>query len=154
MGSEMCIRDRGIQAGWFPVLPDTKNRRSYLNIDDLKSAIWMVAKRPEANGKTYIVAGPRPYSGREVCDIILSLSPQPKISWKVSEKYLRYTGSLGDLAKRFLLRSFPVHSGTVSRLLDSECYSSLRIQKELGWKPKISLKEGLKMLLVNQIGDA
>lgn len=144
---------KGIQAGWFPILPDTKNRRSFLNIEDLINAIWIVIKRPEANGKIYIVADPRPYSGREVCDIILSLSPQSKISWYVSEKYLRYLGQCGNLAKRFLMRSFPVDSEVVSRLLDSECYSPSLIQHELGWEPKVDLKEGLKILLTSQIGD-
>lgn len=145
---------KGIQAGWFPILPDTKNQRSFLNIEDLINAIWMVIKRPEANGKIYIVADTKCYSGRAVCELIRSSLPQSKMFWNISERQLRYVGRLGDLLGHILFRPFLVNSEVVSRLLDSECYSSKRIQDELGWYPKIGLKDGLKIFLTNQTGEA
>ena len=145
---------KGIQAGWFPILPDTENRRSFLNIKDLIDAIWMVAKRSEANGKIYIVADTQCYSGRAICELIRASLPQSRMPWIISEKQLRYVGKLGDLLGKFLFRPFPVNSEVVSRLIDSECYSSNRIQTELGWQPKIGLQEGLKMLLTNSADKA
>ena len=144
---------KGIQAGWFPILPDTKNQRSFLNIEDLIDAIWLVAKRPEANGKIYIVADTQCYSGRAVCEIIRSSLPQSKIFWNISERQLRYVGRLGDLLGHFLSRPFPINSEIVSRLIDSECYLPTLIQNELGWQPKINLQKGLKIFLARQIGD-
>lgn len=138
---------KGIQMGWFPILPDTGNLRSFLNIDDLVNAIWLAAERSEANGKTYIVAYPKPHSGREVCELVRSMTPKKVISWNVSEKSLRNIGKIGDMLSSLFHRKLPINSHVVSRLLDSEHYTPARIQRELGWQPKVDLKKGLQKLL-------
>ncbi|MCZ7655575.1 MAG: NAD-dependent epimerase/dehydratase family protein [Rhodocyclaceae bacterium] len=61
---------RGIRAGWFPPLPDSGNRRSLVHVEDVVAAMGMVAQAPAANGRTYIVADPKAYSGREIYDAI------------------------------------------------------------------------------------
>jgi hypothetical protein len=40
-----------------------------------------------------------------------------------------------------------LNSEVVSRLLDSACYSPERIERELGWRAKLGLVEGLREML-------
>jgi nucleoside-diphosphate-sugar epimerase len=35
----------------------------------------------------------------------------------------------------------------IARLLDSECYAPTRLERELGWRARIGLMEGLREML-------
>lgn len=130
---------RGIRAGWFPPLPETGNRRSLVHVDDVVEVIRLVAERPEANGRTYIVADPHAYSGREIYDAIRAVLRAPTLRWSVPAGILRAAGCLnGRLGE------------IVDRLIGSACYSPARIERELGWRARVGLEAGLReMLLIN-----
>lgn len=138
---------RGLGVGWFPVLPETGNRRSLVHVQDVVTAIRVVADRPEANQQTYIVADPVSYSGRELCDAIRSVKSARGFSWSVPAWALRFGGKMGDLSGQLFCRQMPINSEVVSRLLDSECYSPALIESDLGWRAKICLTDGLGEML-------
>lgn len=140
---------RALRAGWFPRLPETGNRRSLIHVDDVVAVMRLVAGRSEANGRTYIVADPCAYSGRELCEAILAVLPAPTFSWNAPAWALRLGGKAGDIAGKLLQRSLPLNSEMVSRLLDSECYSPARIRQELGWQAQIDLSDGLREMLLH-----
>ncbi len=145
---------RGIQRGWFPPLPETGNKRSLVHVDDVVDAMRMVALRPEANGRTYIVAGLDAYSGRQLYDAIRAVLGMPSGRWAVPAWVLRGSGLLGDGVGRLTGRAFPLNSEVVARLLGSECYSPARIEAELGWKARIGLLDGLREMLVGSTPKA
>lgn len=133
---------RGIRAGWFPPLPETGNRRSLVHVDDVVSVMRLVAEAPAANGRTYIVADPRAYSGREIYDAIRAasaagaVSPAATFRWSVPAGVLRVAGRLnGRLGE------------IIDRLIGSACYSPARIERELGWRAKVRLEAGLREML-------
>ena len=127
---------RAIQAGWFPPLPETGNRRSLVHVQDVAEVMRLVAARPEANGRTYIIADARAYSGREIQDAIRAVLRAPTLRWSVPAGVLlaagRLNGRLGEI---------------VDRLIGSACYSPARIERELGWRARIGLTEGLREML-------
>lgn len=131
---------RAIQAGWFPPLPDTGNRRSLVHVQDVVEVMRLVAERPEANGRTYIVADSRAYSGREIYQAIRAALSQGAVSpaptFTVPAGLLRAAGRLnGRLGE------------IVDRLIGSACYSPARIEHELGWRARIGLTKGLREML-------
>jgi UDP-glucose 4-epimerase len=138
---------RGIRAGWFPRLPDTGNRRSLVHVDDVVTVARLVADAPAANGRTYIVADTRPYSGREISDTIRAVPPRLTFSWGVPASVLRAGAVLGDVLERVTNRALPMNSEAVSRLLGSACYSPARIQHELGWRAAVGLADGVREML-------
>lgn len=130
---------RGIRAGWFPPLPETGNKRSLVHVDDVVEVMRLVAERAEANGRTYIVADPHTYSGREIYDAIRAVLRKPTLSWSVSAGILRAAGRLnGQIGE------------VVDRLIGSACYSPARIERELGWRAKVGLEAGLHEMLVSK----
>jgi UDP-glucose 4-epimerase len=143
---------QGLRAGWFPRLPDTGNRRSLVHVDDVVSAVRHVADHASANGRTFIVAGPQAYSGKELCDAILVVTGKPRLSWSAPAWVLRLGGRFGDGVGAISGRTLPLTSEIVARLLDSECYSPARIEKELGWRAQIDLRMGLEDMLGLQGG--
>ena len=140
---------KALRAGWFPCLPETGNHRSLVHVDDVIASMRLVAERPEANGRTYIVADPRAYSGQELCEAILAVSPSPTFIWSVPAWALRLGGKIGDGVGALLQRPLPLNSEVVSRLLDSECYSPARIEQELGWQAQVGLMDGLREMLTS-----
>lgn len=127
---------RGIRAGWFPPLPETGNRRSLVHVDDVVEVMRLVAQRPEANGRTYIVADPHPYSSREIYDVLRAVLQKPPLHWGVPAAMFRAAGSLGGR-----------YAEIVGRLLGSACYTPGRIERELGWRARIGLAEGVREML-------
>lgn len=137
----------GIRSGWFPRLPDTGNKRSLVHVDDVVAAIRFVAEAPTANGRIYIVADPRPYSGREICDAIRAVPPELTRYWGLPASLLRAGAVAGDLLGRVAGRPMPINSEVVQRLLGSACYSPTRIERELGWRAGIGLRDGVREML-------
>lgn len=141
---------RGIRAGWFPPLPETGNRRSLIHVNDVIDVIRLVAVRPEANAKTYIVANLRANSGREIYDALRAGFGLPCRKWSVPVPMLEAGGMLGDWAGRLLHWPLPMNTEVVDRLLGSACYSPARIEQELGWQAKVGLKDGVREMLGNE----
>lgn len=139
---------RAIRAGWFPPLPETGNRRSLVHVDDVLAAMRLVAERPEANRRTYIVADPQSYSGRALYDALrAAVAVSPAQTFRVPAGVLKAGGKVGDVLGRVLHRPLPLNSEVVERLLGSACYSPARIERELGWRAQVGLAEGLKEML-------
>ncbi len=138
---------RGIRAGWFPPLPETHNRRSLVHVEDVVTAMRLVAESPAANGRTYIVADRQAYSGRQIYDTIREVLGKGAVRRRVPADFLRFGGRLGDGLGALLRRPLPLNSEVVERLLDSACYSPARIERELGWRAKIGLAEGVREML-------
>lgn len=138
---------RGIRAGWFPPLPDTGNRRSLVHVDDVVAAMRLVAQAPAANGRTYIVADPKAYSGREIYDAIRAAVGRAPARWRVPAALLRSGGWLGDGLGKLAGRTLPLNSEVTERLLGSACYSPARIERELGWHAGIGLDAGVREML-------
>jgi UDP-glucose 4-epimerase len=138
---------RGIRAGWFPRLPETGNRRSLVHVSDVVSAMRLVAQAPEAKGQTYIIADPRPYSGREIYDTISGVSRRLTLGWAAPEVLLRVGAWAGDVSGRLTSRPMPLNSEVVGRLLGSACYLPGRIERQLGWRAKVGLAAGVREML-------
>ena len=128
---------RAIRAGWFPPIPDTGNMRSLVHIQDVVDVVRLVAKRAEANSKTYIVADSQVYSTRELYLFLrtaLGLSPEPLFTLPAG-----LFRAAGQVSSRL--------GEIVDRLMESSCYCPLRIEQELGWRARINLENGLNEML-------
>lgn len=135
---------RLVRKGWFPPLPETGNHRSLVHVDDVVDVMRLVAEDDRASGRTYIVTGPQDPSGRELFDAMRRALGLPPCQWAVPESALRLAAHCGDGLERLFKRRFPLDSEVLDRLLGSAWYSSARIERELGWRAKVSLAEGLR----------
>lgn len=145
---------RAIDAGWFPPLPETANRRSLVHVSDVVDAMRLVAVTAAARGKTYIVADPLAYSGREIYDAICVVLRKPIPKWNIPVNMLRLAGRIGDMAGTLTHSSLPLSAEAVARLLDSSCYSPARIERELGWRGKVELHTGIGEMVGSDSGSS
>jgi nucleoside-diphosphate-sugar epimerase len=133
-----------VQRGLFPPLPETGNHRSLVHGDDVVAALRLVAADDRANGRTYIVAAPEAPSGRQLYDGLRMALGMPRCTWAVSERVLRLAARLGDGMEVITRRRLPLDSEALERLLGSAWYSPARIERELGWRARMSLADGLR----------
>lgn len=138
---------RLVSKGFFPPLPETGNRRSLIHVDDVVAAILAVAADKRAAGKTYIVCGPEAPSGRQLFDALRDVSGIKPCAWSVPAGLLYLLAGIGDGLSKLIGRRLPLNGEVVQRLLGSACYDGSRIQAEIGWKPVVHLKDGLKEML-------
>lgn len=138
---------RLVRHGLFPPLPETANHRSLVHVDDVISVVRLVAVDERAAGRTYIVASPEAPSGRALFDALRAAQDLPPCSWSVPAVVLRSAAKFGDGLESLLRRRLPLDSEALQRLLGSAWYSPARIERELGWRAKVSLAEGLSEML-------
>lgn len=138
---------KAISFGRFPPLPETGNHRSLVHVDDVVSAISLAIDHPQSAGRTYIIAHPQAPSGAQLYDALRRALGMESSSWRAPESLLRLAGHVGSLAETVLHRRMPINAEVVGRLLDSAWYSPDRLMRELGWKPRVSLAEGLERLV-------
>lgn len=138
---------RLVKRGTFPPLPETGNHRSLVHVSDVVSAMRLVASDGRANGRTYIVAAQEAPSGRGLFDALRQAQGLPSCKWSVPASVLRVAGRLGDGMENLLGRRLPLDSEVVDRLLNSAWYSPAHIERELGWRAQVSLRDGLAEML-------
>ncbi|HZV62085.1 MAG TPA: NAD-dependent epimerase/dehydratase family protein [Methylophilaceae bacterium] len=138
---------RWVEKGLFPPLPETGNKRSIVHVEDVIDAVHLVASKPEANGRTYIIADARAYSGREIYDAIREQLGKKVCTWSVPSFALKLGGVAGDFIETLAHSSLPLNSEVIDRLLRSSCYSPALIEEELGWRANIGLDAGLQEML-------
>lgn len=136
-----------VRRGVFPPLPETDNRRSLVHVSDVVAAIRLVALDPRAAGRRYIVAHPQTHSGRQLFDALRAAQGLAPVTWSVPRGVLTAGARLGDGVERLLSRRVPLDSEALGRLLGSACYLPARIERELGWRARMGLAEGLREML-------
>ena len=138
---------RLVKRGLFPPLPETGNHRSLVHVDDVVSAMRLVADDDRANGGTYIVASSEAPSGRELFDALRSSLGMRRCSWAVPGWLLRAVAIGADGLEAIVNRRMPFDSEVLDRLLGSAWYSPARIERDLGWRARVSLADGLAEML-------
>ena len=119
----------GIKKGWFPPLPEIRNLRSMIHVDDLVRAILLVAKEKKANGEIFIATDGALYSSRDIYNAMCIVLGKSIPKWSVP-KFLFDMASL--ISPRIKYK--------VNKLFDNECYSSKKLEK-LGFKARKTLKD-------------
>jgi UDP-glucose 4-epimerase len=118
-----------IDKGRFPPLPEIKNCRSMIHVDDLVRVLLLVAKDERANGEIFIATDGKPHSSREIYDAMCHVLKKPVPKWSVPKLLFDIIGLMSPSLKY-----------KVDKLIGDECYVSDKLQS-LGFKAQRSLRE-------------
>jgi nucleoside-diphosphate-sugar epimerase len=112
-------------------LPDTKNRRSLIGVDNLADFLVRCVGHPHAANETFMVSDGEDVSTRElIARLALALGR--------TARFL----PVPELAARLVAR-LAGKEAAVDRLFGSLVVNSDKARKKLGWKPPITLDSGL-----------
>jgi len=138
---------RAIRNGRFPPVPDTRNQRSMVHVDDLVHAALLAADHPDAVGNIYIVTDGQAYSTRQIYVWICEALQKPVPGWQLPLPVLKVLAKGGDVIGKIRGRRFIFDSDVLEKLAGSEFYSPEKIQNELGFKAQHHLKETLPEII-------
>ncbi|MEO7795634.1 MAG: NAD-dependent epimerase/dehydratase family protein, partial [Thermoanaerobaculia bacterium] len=146
---------RAIVHGRFPPPPRRANRRSVVHVEDAVEALAIAARHETAAaGRIYLACENEPSSTRAIFDHAREVLGRRAVGWGLPATAWRALGRMGDGAAVLLGRRVGFDSTAVERLLGDAWYSSARIQRELGWRPRRRLNEELPRLVAELAGES
>jgi UDP-glucose 4-epimerase len=127
----------GIKKGWFPPLPEIGNRRSMIHVDDLVDILLLVETDKRSNGEIFIATDGNSYSSNQIYRAMSKSLDKRIKNWVVPNVFFISLAKIGNVVNKLL--PFPFDSYSYQKLLGDECYSSKKIQTNLGFKASRSL---------------
>jgi nucleoside-diphosphate-sugar epimerase len=137
-----------IKNGKGPLVGSGLNQRSMVYLDNLCHGLALAGRLPQAAGNTYWIADAEPYEMRTILDTIENVLEQD-FAMEVAHKRMQLPSFVGDIAYRvdsaiqatgFYHQKFHVLSE-----MDKNIACSIdKARHELGYEPKIALREGMR----------
>jgi nucleoside-diphosphate-sugar epimerase len=125
---------RAVARGWPLPLASIRNRRSLVFVGNLVDAITAAIESPAAAGHTYLVSDGEDLSTPELVRVLAAALGASAALVPFPPPLLRLGGALLG------------RSAAVARLTGSLQIDSSRIRHELGWTPRYSLSDGMKLM--------
>jgi nucleoside-diphosphate-sugar epimerase len=111
-------------------------------VDNVVDAAILCAVDLRAAGRTYIVTDEKASSLSEIATTISDLLGK-KRPVSVPIGFMRAVGALSDKLRRVV--NLPVTRDQVEKLAANTRYSGERLRRELGFAPRVSLREGIRL---------
>lgn len=137
-----------IREGRFPLLGSGANRRSMGYIDNLAQGLCLSSAVPEAAGQVYWVADETPYAMSEIVTTVKTVLAED-FGMTVSDKTTRLPAIVADVARvadRMIQKVGFYHQKihVLSEMNLTIACNVARAKRELGYRPGIALREGMR----------
>lgn len=137
-----------IKDGKAPIVGSGNSKRSMSYVDNVCQALLLAAKTEKADGRIYWVTDKQPYTLNEIVDTIEELL-EKEFKIPVRHKRLRLPDIASEIALGVdaALQSVGVYHQKIhvlSEMNKTIAASIERAEKELGYKPMVELKEGMR----------
>ncbi|HQX82577.1 MAG TPA: NAD-dependent epimerase/dehydratase family protein [Vicinamibacterales bacterium] len=124
------------------------NRRSFMYVGNLVSAVQLVTTHPAAGGQVFCVADAETLSTRQLIEALGRASGRRIWMIDASLPALQRIGRLGDAIGAWTGQSPGFDSESVRKLCGSLSLSSAHIRERCGWEPPVRLADGLSATMV------
>jgi dihydroflavonol-4-reductase len=137
----------GVARGRFLLLGSGSPHFQMVYVDDLVEGLRLAAERPEAVGRTYILTGEEAPTLRELVGEIASIArvPVPRLRLPVWPFWL--AGALCEAVCIPFGIEPPIYRRRVKFFTNNRWFDISRARTELGFSPRVSLREGLRRTL-------
>ena len=135
---------KAIAEGRFFIIGNGKNLVSFVYVGNVVNATLLAGESKKAIGQIYFINDERPYTMEELSKTIASSFGRKLSSFHLPTSLAYLAGyGLGFLGKTLGFQS-PLNPERVKNLTISYVFDIRKAKKELGYSPKISLKEGVE----------
>jgi dihydroflavonol-4-reductase len=138
---------RGVARERFFMLGSGRIFYHLTHIDDLVEGFRLCASVPQAAGRTYILAGPEVTTLRELVALIAEEAgvPPPRVRLPVWPFWM--AGAACEAVCAPLGVEPPLYRRRVDFFTKSRAFDIKRARAEIGYSPKVSLREGIRRTL-------
>jgi UDP-glucose 4-epimerase len=138
---------RAIARGRFVRVGPGHNRRALVFDEDVARAAVLAALSPVAAGRIYNVADGVPHSMRDIVAAISAALERRPTVWRLpAAPVRRLAGVIEAAATRLGLRP-PIRRATIEKYLEDVMVDATRIQRELGFAPRVTLRDGWRRVV-------
>jgi nucleoside-diphosphate-sugar epimerase len=133
---------KGVQKGRFPMIGRGENLHHLIYIDDLIEALLLAATRDTLSGETFVLAGERPTSTRDMVTIVareLGKTP-PRVHVPMVPVML--VATLMQAVCRPLGIQPPLHPRRINFYRKSFDFSMKETREALGFQPRVDFEKG------------
>ena len=143
---------RALHKGWFVPVGRGENRRTLVCDRDAARAALLAAEQRQAAGKIYNVTDGSVHTFEQiVIAICRALGRKPPGYCLPAPPVRAVAGLVEDSLSLVGMRS-PVGRWTVDKLLEDMAISGTKIQRELGFRPRVDLATGWREVVENIVG--
>ncbi len=133
-----------INSGQIVLINEGTGLCNYVYIDNLIDAMLLAAKRDESVGQTYIITDDSPVSWKDFFGYYAQMAGKPHM--RSVPEWLGKLAALGMEITAKLTGKQPKISREAVGFLTRKAYFSVdKARRELGYQPRFSLKEGMKI---------
>jgi dihydroflavonol-4-reductase len=134
---------RAIARGRYAIVGDGRPFYHPVYIDDLVSGFLLALERPEAVGQSFIIAGSRYVSQRDLADVIARHTGGRVLPFHVPAAPLQWAGALCEAVCVPLGVEPPLHRRRIDFWTKSRAFSIDKARRVLGYDPKVDLETGI-----------
>ncbi|HLU49353.1 MAG TPA: NAD-dependent epimerase/dehydratase family protein, partial [Planctomycetota bacterium] len=127
-----------------------ENRRTLVHEEDLAEAALLAALDDRASGRVYNVTDGGFHRLRDIIAAIAHARGREPRLLRVPEAIARSAAFAVEVAFRSLRKTPPVDREIVAKLFEDVAVRGDRIQKELGFRPRLGLEEGWRLALAGE----
>jgi dihydroflavonol-4-reductase len=138
---------RGVARGRFPILGSGNIYYHLTYIDDLVEGFRLCAEHPAAAGRTYIIAGGEVTTLNELVSIIADVAHVKPPTWRLPVWPFWIAGAACEAVCGPLGIEPPLYRRRVDFYTKSRAFDIARARHELGYEPRIGLREGIARTL-------
>ena len=137
-----------LASGYYVPIGDGKNRRTLVHEEDVAEAAILAAEHPAATG-IYNVTGAGISTVNEIVEAICDALGRRPPRIRVPLLPVTAAAAAADLAMRVAGKR-PFARDTVAKLTEDVAVSGERLQRELGYRPRIDLRRGWETVIARQ----
>jgi dihydroflavonol-4-reductase len=134
-----------IKKGQFRVIDGGKALLHPVYIDDLVAAFLLCAKRPQAPGRSYNIAGECPNTIRELAIAIAHALDKELPPGSIPLWLANFASDIFAVTPGIRGEHAPLTRSRVQFLTHNRIYDIRRARSELGYSPKVELEQGMKL---------
>jgi nucleoside-diphosphate-sugar epimerase len=153
-------RDRGnvaslieaVRRGRYFIIGDGANLKSMVAVENVVDAAMLVASDERARGQIYIVCDERHYTQREIVETIAAALGLNRKFHRLPLGVAMMLGRIADAVHKLTGLDLPLSTDRVRKLSSNTCYNSAKIKRQLGFRPRATLREGLNLAVAQPRG--
>jgi nucleoside-diphosphate-sugar epimerase len=135
---------KGVARGRFPLFGSGAGRRHMVYVDDVVSAFFQACERREALGEAAIVAGPRPYTLRELIALVQEATGSRRYGVRLPLAPMLAAAAVVEDVSRVLRVDPPIYRRRMDFFWSDSEFDTARARRLLEWAPQVDLPEGVR----------
>ena len=115
-----------------------------VHIDDLVRGFLLCLEHPAAAGESFIIAGERYVSQRELADLVAAAKGVRVLPFRIPALPIQWAGDLVEAVCVPLGIEPPLHRRRVDFWTKSRAFTIAKARRLLGYEPQVSIEEGIR----------